>query len=137
MADDFLLNMDWENFDMGTVTQDTLDRIADPVGRFFLSRTKKEIIKAAIERNIPICSLSSMEDLIQDENLKERNFWIQIEHPELGTRIPYPRQFAKMSEKPISTRFRAPLTGEHNREIYSEIGLTDRDLDVLKQKGVI
>jgi crotonobetainyl-CoA:carnitine CoA-transferase CaiB-like acyl-CoA transferase len=137
MADDFLLNMDWENFDMGTVTQDVLDRIADPVGKFFLSRTKKEIVNAAIERNIPVCSLSSMEDLIHDENLKERNFWIQIDHPELETRIPYPRQFAKTSEKPITTRFRAPLKGEHNREIYGEIGLTDQDLDELKHKGVI
>ena len=110
--------MDWENFDMGTVTQDVLDRIGDPVGKFFLSRTKKEIVNAAIERNIPVCSLSSMEDLIHDENLKARNFWIQIDHPELGTRIPYPRQFAKTSEKPITTWFRAPLPGEHNDEIY-------------------
>ena len=137
MADDFLLNMDWENFDMGTVTQDVLDRIADPVGNFFLSRTKKEIVNAAIERNIPICSLSSMEDLVHDKNLGERDFWMQIDHPELGIKMPYPRQFAKMSEKPIMTRSRAPLPGEHNNEIYGEIGLTGQNLDDLRHKGVI
>lgn len=137
MADDFLLNMDWENFDMGTVTQEVLDRIADPIGKFFLSRTKRQVIDAAIERNIPICSLSSMEDLIHDKNLEERHFWIDIDHQEWGTSLPYPRQFAKMSETPSMTRFRAPLLGEHNNEIYGELGISDQDLDDLIAAGVI
>jgi crotonobetainyl-CoA:carnitine CoA-transferase CaiB-like acyl-CoA transferase len=35
------------------------------------------------------------------------------------------------------TRFRAPLIGEHNEEVYREIGLSRQDLVVLKQAGVI
>jgi crotonobetainyl-CoA:carnitine CoA-transferase CaiB-like acyl-CoA transferase len=69
--------------------------------------------------------------------LRERGFWIDIEHPELGASLPYPRQFAQMSEQAPTTRFRAPLIGEHNGDIYSEIGLTGRDLVALKQAGVI
>jgi len=122
---------------MGTVTQDVLDRIAKPIGEFFLSRTRKEILEAAIKRNISICSLSSMEDLVNDRNLKERNFWTEIDHPELGIKIPYPLQFAEMSETSIATRFRAPLIGEHNSEVYGEIGLSSQDLILLKQAGVI
>ena len=137
MGDEYMRNLDWESFDMGTVTQDVLDRIAKPIGEFFLSRTRKEILEAAIKRNISICSLSSMEDLVNDRNLKERNFWTEIDHPELGIKIPYPLQFAEMSETSIATRFRAPLIGEHNSEVYGEIGLSSQDLILLKQAGVI
>ena len=78
-----------------------------------------------------------MQDLLNDEYLKARNFWVEIEHPELGTSITYPREFVQSSEKDCSTRFRAPLIGEHNEEIYSEIGLSKQDLIVLKQAGII
>ena len=137
MGNEYLGNMDWESFDMGTATQDVLDRISKPIGDFFKGRTRKEILDVAIKRSISICALSSMEDLVHDRDLKERNFWAKVYHPELGAKLPYPRQFAKMSEKSITTRFTAPLIGEHNNEVYSEIGLTDEDLILLKQAGVI
>ena len=137
MADEFLLNMDWDHFDMGTATQDMLDRISRPVSAFFKTLTKKEILEAASSRNIMVCSLASMEDLIKDRNLKERSFWVEIDHPELGAKLPYPRQFAAMSETPIPIHSRAPLPGEHNSELYKEIGLTAEELNGLKQTGVI
>ena len=137
MPDEYLSNMDWDNFDMGAATQELLDRISKPVGEFFLRLTRNEILNAAIERNIMASSLLSMDDLLNDRHLNERNFWIEIEHPELGVKIPYPRQFAEMSKGSITTRFRAPLIGEHNTEVYREIGMTDRDINRLKHVGVI
>jgi crotonobetainyl-CoA:carnitine CoA-transferase CaiB-like acyl-CoA transferase len=137
MGDDYLEKLRWEELDMGTVTQEVLDRIAKPIGGFFLTRTRKEILDAAIKRNISFCSLSSMEDLVGDRNLKERGFWTDIDHPELGMKLPYPRQFATLSKQSSATRRRAPLIGEHNHEVYSEIGLSDRDLIALTQAGII
>ena len=137
MADDFLMNMDWENFDMGTADQEMLDRIAEPIEKFFLTLTRREILDAAIERNIMICSLSSMEDLLTDRNLKERDFWVSIDHPELGAKIPYPRQFVSMSEAHVATTSRAPLIGENNAEVYRELGLNDGEVAALKQGGVV
>jgi len=137
MGDAYLEELRWEELDMGTVTQEVLDRIAKLIGDFFLTRTRKEVLEGAIERNISLCSLSSMEDLVGDTNLKKRDFWIDIDHPELGAKLPYPRQFAEMSEQSPATRFRAPLIGEHNCEVYGEIGLSGRDLVALKQAGVI
>lgn len=137
MADDYLTNMDWENFDMGTADQEMLDRIAAPIEKFFLTLTRREILDAAIERNIMICSLSSMEDLLTDRNLKERDFWTSLDHPELGVKIPYPRQFASMSEGQVATTSRAPLIGENNAEVYGELGLNDGEVAELKHRGVI
>lgn len=137
MPDQYLNKMDWDNFDMGAATQDILDRISKPIGDFFLKLTRREIFRAAIERNIMICSLFSMDDLLNDRHLRERKFWIELDHPELGVKLPYPRQFAEMSKESITTRFRSPLIGEHNAEVYTEIGLVGQDLAALEQAGVI
>ncbi len=137
MATDFLRNMDWDNFDMFSVTREVMEQISKPVGEFFMQHTSREILDGAVPRHISIGPLSSMHDLLTDANLRARNFWVDIEHPELETSITYPREFVKSSEKDCSTRFRAPLIGEHNEEIYNKMGLSKQDLILLKQAGII
>lgn len=137
LATDFLLNMDWDTFDMFTVTGEEMENISNPVGEFFRRHTSHELLEGAVPRGVSIGPLSSMEDLLNDECLNTRNFWKEIEHPELGTTITYPREFVKSSEVDCSTQFRAPLIGEHNEEVYQEMGLSSQDLAKLKQAGTI
>jgi benzylsuccinate CoA-transferase BbsE subunit len=129
--------IDWVNMDMASITQSTIDIMATGIQRFFLTHTKKEILTQALARNISLCPLSSMSDLLEDEHLRARKFWTEIKHDELGTSLTYPREFVKSSAESFTTRFRAPLIGEHNREIYAEIGLTDGQLIALKGAGII
>ena len=137
MGDKYLKAMDWEKFDMGSATQEVIDRISRPLEEFFLIHTKYEILTEAVNRNISICPLSDMKDLVNDRSLHERNFWNQLEHKELGVKIPYPKQFFKSSEEISINRFRAPLIGEHNDEIYSSLGINKKDRILLKEAGVI
>ena len=132
-----LQTVDWDNFDMANVTQEVIDQISRPIEEFFLLHTKRELLEEAVKRQVSLCPLSSIQDLLDDATLKTRNFWVEIEHPELGTSISYPREFVKSSEKALLTRFRAPLIGEHNEEIYSEIDLSRQGLALLKQAGVV
>jgi crotonobetainyl-CoA:carnitine CoA-transferase CaiB-like acyl-CoA transferase len=137
MATEFLLTYEWECFDMATATQELIDTISHPIAEFFKTRTKKEALDAAMSRNISICPLMGMQDLIVDPNLAARGFWTQMEVPALGTTIPYPKQFARSSENDLTTRFRAPQIGEHNAEVYTELGLSSEQTEKLKQAGVI
>jgi crotonobetainyl-CoA:carnitine CoA-transferase CaiB-like acyl-CoA transferase len=98
MATDFLRNMDWNNFDMFTIEKEEMDQISDPIGKFFLSHTRKELLNGAVPRGVSIGPLSSMQDLLEDAALKERNFWVKIDHPELCTSLTYPKEFARSSE---------------------------------------
>ena len=79
LATDFLLNMAWDTFDMFTVNQEMMDKISQPVGEFFLRHTRKELLQGAVPRGVSIGPLSSMQDLIEDECLKERDFWTRWE----------------------------------------------------------
>jgi crotonobetainyl-CoA:carnitine CoA-transferase CaiB-like acyl-CoA transferase len=81
--------------------------------------------------------LSSMADLVNDHHLKERGFWVDIDHPELGARLPYPRRFVHMSEDTPRMPYRAPRIGEHNPEVYREMGLSDHEIVRLRGAGVI
>jgi crotonobetainyl-CoA:carnitine CoA-transferase CaiB-like acyl-CoA transferase len=136
-GDEFLGTFEWERFDMATASQELIDKISKPIAEFFLTRTKKETLDAAVSRNIPVCPLLNMQDILNDPNLAVRGYWSQLEYPELNTTIPYPKQFVRSSENEVITRFRAPLIGEHNHEIYGEIGLSGQEMIALKEAGVI
>jgi benzylsuccinate CoA-transferase BbsE subunit len=137
MANEFLQTYEWERFDMASATQELIDRISQPIAEFFKTRTKKEALDAAMSRNISICPLMGMRDLLVDPNLAARGFWAPIEHPELKASIPYPRQFARSSENEMVTKSRAPLIGEHNAEIYGELGFSPECIAELMKSGVI
>ena len=137
-ADDFIRQIDWEKLDWSTVTQDYVDQLQAPIARFILAHTKAELLEGAVERGVQIYPLAAAEDMLNSRQLEAREYWTEVEHPELGTSITYPGAFIKSSETPISIRYRAPTIGEHNAEIYrEELGFSDKDLVILKQGNVI
>ena len=136
-ATDFLRGIDWDTFDMWKTTREVIAQINGPVAEFFRLHTKAELLAGATKRRISICPLSTMQDLVTDPNLRERRFWTEIPHPELNARLPYPSQFIRSSVMSLATKTRAPLIGEHNGEVYAEIGLSKKQLVALKQSGAI
>jgi benzylsuccinate CoA-transferase BbsE subunit len=137
MSNEYLQSIEWEDLDMFAVTQEVVDKVAGPVMQFFLRHTKKEILDEATNRGISLCPLLSMQDLVNDADLIARDSWTEIEHPELKAYMTYPKQFIKSSAANPITRFRAPLIGEHNEEVYGEVGFSRDDLVVLKQAGIV
>jgi crotonobetainyl-CoA:carnitine CoA-transferase CaiB-like acyl-CoA transferase len=122
---------------MFTVTQDVMDKISGPVGAFFLRHTRRELLHGAVPRGVSIGPLSGMQNLLDDECLNARGYWAEIDHPELGACLTYPRVYIRSSLMDFSTRARAPLIGEHNDEVYKELGLTKKGMQLLKKDGVI
>ncbi|HEX2965003.1 MAG TPA: CoA transferase [Syntrophorhabdaceae bacterium] len=137
MSNEFISTFVWEELDIALAPQELMDRLSAPIEAFFRRCTKKEVLDAAMSRNISICPLFSMEDQIKDPHLAARAYWIQMEHPELGTAISYPRQFVRSSECETGTRFKSPRIGEHNLDVYGEIGLSGNRLVALKEAGVL
>jgi len=138
MAGDFLRQIDWDTFDLRTTTPEVLDRISEPTARFFLSHTKAELLEGAVKRSLMLYPVASTDDILGSAQLAAREFWTNLEYPELGTTITHPGAFAKSSAAPPRVARRAPLIGEHNEEIYEkELGLSREQLLTLKQAGVI
>jgi crotonobetainyl-CoA:carnitine CoA-transferase CaiB-like acyl-CoA transferase len=51
-ATDTLKKMEWTAYDIGTADDELVDLLAEPVERFFLSHTKDELYRGALERRI-------------------------------------------------------------------------------------
>ncbi len=96
-----------------------------------------ELWEGAVRRRMSVCPFYDPEDLIKDPQLRARNFWVEVDHPELGTRLTYPREFAKTSGGILPRPFRAPLIGEHNREVYGALGFSLEEMASLKVCGVV
>lgn len=138
MATEAFLSIDWDTFDMNALTQKLEDQIEKTIGEFFLTKTKAELHQKALEKNILLYPISTPKDLLDYPQLVARNYWANIEHPELGTNITYPGSFFKSSIASGVVQRRAPLIGEHNSEIYgNRLGFSDEDIVCLKNAGII
>ncbi len=137
MAGDFLRGFDWDTFDWQTTTQDTVDRLEEPAGRFFMSHTKAELLEGAVRHRVVLYPVYTTRDILENGQLAAREYWVEVEHPELGTSITYPGAFARSTELSPRISRRAPLIGEHNEEVYGELGFSREELLMLKEAGVI
>ncbi len=100
--------------------------------------TKQELYEGALTREFGWAPVNTPKDLVESPQLAIRDYFTEVEHPELGVTITYPGAPFKLSETPWRIWGRAPLIGEHNEEVYiGEIGMTQEELSKLKQAGVI
>lgn len=136
-APEKLKNKDWDNFDIATVTQEEIDEIEEANMKFFETITKEEFFKKVLESDMLGYPVATAKEIMEDEQLHERGLWKEVYHEELNDKIIYPSFFAKFSTIPCGFWRRAPLIGEHNEEVYSEIGLTKKDLILLKEANII
>jgi crotonobetainyl-CoA:carnitine CoA-transferase CaiB-like acyl-CoA transferase len=137
-ASQWLQDVDWDELDMMTITQETYDAVAAEVRPFLLSKTSAELYDAAVQNRILIAPVTTAEQSLQSPQLEARGAFVEIEHPELGGTITYPGAFVKMSAWSPRIFRRSPRLGEHNVEVFcDELGLSRLDLSALKQAGVV
>jgi len=96
----------------------------------------KEIVETAQELRMPFSELETIDELLIDKQLEERDFFTSSEHPVAG-RLTYPGSSFK-GGKIKSRSGRAPLLGENNEEIYcGMLGFSKKDLVELKELDII
>lgn len=120
---------------------DTRTRMANPerfdalIIPWLKDRNKWEVTREAQELRLAFTPVLSPAELLEDEQIKARGFFAKVVHPVMGE-VTYPGAPAKLSGSPWQAG-RAPLLGEHNEEIYGEIGYTKESLAKLRKKGII
>lgn len=104
--------------------------------RWFSTKTKDEAFHEAQQWRIPMGKVSSIQEVLQLEQLVAREFFEEVEHPVAGRRT-YPGYPARFSETSPLRSARAPLLGEHTAEVLNELGYDREDLVALARLGVI
>ncbi len=133
-----LKDMNWEETSFDQVNQQQWDGWEAGFSRFFLTHTKEELLQEAIKRGLILAPVNTPADLLEHEQLAYRDFWRNVEHPELDTAITYPGALYKSGVGSCGIWRRAPLIGEHNEQIYGkELGFSKEELLSLKKSGII
>jgi crotonobetainyl-CoA:carnitine CoA-transferase CaiB-like acyl-CoA transferase len=98
------------------------------LSRVLATRTTSQWLEFCAEHGIPAAEAAGIDDIIAD--LPE------AEHPDAGAfkLIPPPVRF---SATPPSVRRPAPLPGQHTREVLTEAGFSDAEINALSESGAI
>jgi crotonobetainyl-CoA:carnitine CoA-transferase CaiB-like acyl-CoA transferase len=141
---DWMRTKDWVSWVPGVFMKLTdedhrqIDDLETTIQRFLLTMTKREVYAQGLKRRIFLAPVANVADVAADEQLKARDFWIQVPHDTLGRTLTFPGPFAKMTATPIGSTTRAPRVGEHNDEIYRGLlGLAPERLSKLRADGSI
>jgi crotonobetainyl-CoA:carnitine CoA-transferase CaiB-like acyl-CoA transferase len=82
-----------------------------------INYSKHEIARLGQEQRVPCFPVNTVLDLMGDEHLAHREFFVEMDHPEAGT-LKYPGAAYKLSNSDLPLTARpAPLLGQHNQEI--------------------
>jgi len=99
--------------------------------------TKAELFELGKTKGIPLTPVNSMAEVMESRQLKERGFFIDVEHPKAG-KLTYPGAPYKFSRTPWAIRRPAPLLGQNNEDIYcNRLGYTKRELVKMYEAGII
>jgi len=97
-----------------------------------------EIDRVLNEAGVICGPIYTIADIFEDPHFKARDMLLEHVDPEFGPYIG-PGIIPKLSETPGAVRWSATWDeGSHNREVYGDLlGLSDDELDALKEEGVI
>ena len=105
---------------------------------WLLDHDKVEIFKAGQERGLGFAYVATMEDILAMEQLVDRDYFLELDHPVAG-KLKYPGPpINPPADVEAWVYRRAPLLGEHTREILGQgLGYDAREIDLLHEREVI
>ncbi len=91
----------------------------------------------AARRRLLAGFVQTVPELVECPHLESREFYREVEHPVMG-RIKVPAVLFNYSDTPYESAHPAPLLGQHNEAVYGEeLGLSNEDIQALRQQGVV
>lgn len=113
------------------------DRLEEIITGWTLARSPEEVTRTLQEAGVPAFTAYSSKDISEDAHLNAADFFVNLEHPEVGARqhigMPW-----RMSGTPCTVQRPAPCLGEHTDYVLSDIlGYSGEEITRLKDNGVV
>ena len=112
------------------------DELDAAVQDWISSRTQEEVVRAFEEVSAAVAPIYDIEGIMQDPQYAALNSIITLDDPELGP-LKMQNVMFRLSETPGEVRSTGPRLGEHNAEVYRELGIGEVELRELAEKGVV
>ena len=110
---------------------DEIDALLEP---WLLARSRSDVVQRLQDHHVPASPVLELSETLEDEQLRQRDFWIAAEHLGAGARMPgLPFRLPSSPTEPRP----APTLGQHTGEVLAELGCSNSELERLAGDGVI
>lgn len=113
------------------------DRLDGFITAWTVQRDHYDIMRTLQKAGVACGPVLSGKEILADPHLNERNFLVEMTHPDAGTH-PYAGNPIRMSQTPAEFRLPAPCLGEHNTYVLGELlGFSKEEIAGLIEKKVV
>jgi crotonobetainyl-CoA:carnitine CoA-transferase CaiB-like acyl-CoA transferase len=102
----------------GEVPASEWERLKGLVDRFLRTKTKAELAEVSLTRKLLFAPLTTPGELAEMDQLRDRDYWDVLEHPEIGS-VRYPGRFCLFSATQPPRLGAPPRLGEHTESVLS------------------
>ena len=113
------------------------DLIDENLNAWCESRTGDDIVEALWSHGVPVATVMQPHRQSELAQLAVRGFFEDVGHPLNAKALHSTLPFTSTRGPDQVHVAPAPLLGQHNRELLSELGLSDKEIDELEAHGVI
>lgn len=108
------------------------------LAQWLMEHTKEEIFKTLQDARVPSAPVRTVDELLNDAHMKQREFFVSMDHPATGKLNSYPGVSYKYSKTRSRANRPAPLLGEHNETIFcQQLGYGKEELSRWRDEKVI
>ena len=106
------------------------------IAAWFAARPYDEIVAALDGGGVPFSKIYSIADIARDPQFLAREAIMRLPDPEFGS-LPAPCVVPRIVGRAAPVPRSGPAVGEHNAEVYRGLGLSDAEIDALRDERVI
>lgn len=114
-----------------------LQHLDEVVRAFCAKHPKLYLYEEGQQRRILVGMVNTPEDILESPQLEARDWFVNFDDPGRGVTLRYPGPQWQLQGTPATLRRAAPLLGEHNNEVFSELGVDASELAELAAGGVL
>lgn len=112
------------------------DRVIPKLRALFKGLTREVLSRICEKGDLPFAPILRPDELFNDAQLKSPGAMMEVSLPD-GRKTSIPALPLELDGKRLGLRLDVPRAGEHSISIAEEIGLDDREIEALKQDGII
>lgn len=100
------------------------------------NRPRGDWLAALETAGIPCSPVNAIDEVFADPQVRARGLQVAIDHPEQDA-LPMVASPLRLSATPVRYRSAPPMLGQHTDEVLREFGWSPREIDDLRERGVI
>ncbi len=111
--------------------------ISDRMSKWCAERTSKQAIDELEKSRIPVGEVLRAQETLEEEHILKKGSFIKMNYPTMNQEYSVVGPAVDLSENPGQIKTRSPELGEHNLEILSGLGYSQKEIERLIEERII